>query len=51
MAKEKNFIIHAKESTLWKLLINNGAHEVFDSGERQFLGFDGNTLSGEANLQ
>lgn len=33
------------------LLINNGAHEVFDSGERQFLGFDGNTLSCEANLK
>lgn len=51
MTKEENFVIHAKETTLWELLVNYRAHEVFNSREGQVLSFNGDSLSSETDLQ
>lgn len=51
MTEEENFVIHAKETTLWELLVNYRAHEVFNSREGQVLSFNGDSLSSETNLQ
>lgn len=51
MAEKENFVIHAKETTLWELLVNYRAHEVFNSREGQVLSFNGDSLSSETNLQ
>lgn len=51
MPEEENFVIHAKETTLWELLVNYRAHEVFNSREGQVLSFNGDSLSSETDLQ
>lgn len=51
MTEEENFVIHAKETTLWELLVNYRAHKVFNSREGQVLSFNGDSLSSETNLQ